>query len=215
MTLAANALTTADQLRFELGLEANEGDTTQLESRINRASALIASYLGAPLHYEAGIVERVAGFGTSRLTLTRRPVRAIASIVLYLGAQSETVSADAYRIEQAQLGFVERVGGLWAWTTAGAGLEPNGVAGQERLDYAVTYAGGWITPAQAGGALVRDLPEDIEAACLALAVLSWRSRGRDPSVKERKLMSATIKYGSTSDEESGALAQLDHYKRWA
>jgi hypothetical protein len=215
MALTAPALTTVAQLRFELGLAVDEGDTTQLEARIMRASQAIATYVGAPLHYEAGIVERVAGYGTARLVVTRRPLRAIESITLRSGTSAQEIDADDYAIDDAGLGWIERIAGAWCWTTAGAGLEPNGIAGQEYKGYAVTYTGGWITPEQEGGALVRDLPEDIEAACLALAVLSWRSRGRDASVRERKLMSASVKYGTTSEGEAGILAQLAHYRRLA
>lgn len=215
MALAPAALTTVAKLRFELGLATNEGDPDQLEARIMRASQAIATYVGAPLHYEVGIVERVAGYGTARLVVTRRPLRAITSITLRSGASAQEIDADGYVIDDAELGWIASIAGGWCWTTAGAGLEPNGIAGQEYKGYTVTYTGGWITPDQAGGALVRDLPDDIEAACLALAVLSWRSRGRDTSIRERKLMSASVKYGTTQESEAGILAQLAHYRRLA
>lgn len=213
MPLTPQALTTLAQLRTELGLASDEGDASQLEARIERASAAIATYLGAPLHYQAGIVERVVGWGAQRLTVTRRPLRAVSEVALMILSTAEVVDADTYEIEDAAQGWLLKTGGTWAWTTAGVGLTPDGVAGQERQGYRVTYTGGWITPGLATGELVRDLPYDIEEACLQLAVLSWRTKGRDASIRERKLLSGSIKYGDTSEGAAGILASLDHYRR--
>jgi hypothetical protein len=60
---------------------------------------------------------------------------------------------------------------LYRQTTAGS-----------RLDWsfstsaAVQYTGGYVLPGQAG----RDLPFEIEDACVELAISYWLSRGRDP-----------------------------------
>jgi hypothetical protein len=209
VTLAALALTTVSALEAEMGLASGSTGTTLalLERAINAASQAIASAVGRELHY-AERVERAAGHATPRLLLGVMPLRAV-SLVEYLGVDdAEELAADDYEIEDASAGVLRRLDAVWSWTGRVTSIDGDPQGGSEQLLYRVTYTGGWITPEQEGGALVRDLPYDIEDAALRLSALLYRSRGRDESVKSRKLMSASVTYGATQTAQTDILAPI-------
>lgn len=176
MALAANALTTLLVAKDELGIRPSDASEDEaIERRIDVASQLVAKHVGRALHYGAGIVEKVAGFGGQRLFLSRTPVLSVASVTL----DGEEVSSDSFSIEEAGTGILYREAG-WRWTaTLAPGLVgPVGMAGREALLYSVTYTGGWVTRPQVAGVLTLTLPADIEQACLFTVVQLWRMRGR-------------------------------------
>lgn len=190
MALTAQSLTTLAALKAELSLTSSSDDA-YLEALIERASERLVSLCGGrAFHYSAPIVERVAGYATRFLLISRRPLLAIASIT----AHSTTLTADSYAIHDAQAGVISRVYGAWGQNALGWGVEREPISGSETREYTVTYSGGWVTPTQATGELPRSLPHDIEAACLALAVQEYRQRGRDLSVTSKKVLSASVGY---------------------
>jgi hypothetical protein len=210
MALAALALTTVGALEQELGMEAGStGATfTLLERSIHASSQAIASALGRELHYATGRIERVAGHRTPQILARVTPLRSITSIV-YLGDDvEETIEADDYEIEDASAGLIRRKGGVWRWTGRVTRIDADPLGGSELELYRITATSGWITPAQAGGALVRDLPYDLEDAALRLAALVYRSRGRDASVRSKKLLSASVTFGATSEAQAEILAPI-------
>lgn len=210
MALAALALTTVSALEQELGITPSSTGTTLalLERAIHAASQAIASALGRELHYATGRIERVAGHRTPQLLARVTPLRSIASIV-YLGDDvDETIEADDYEIEDADAGIIRRIGGVWLWTGRSTRIDADPLGGSELLLYRVTYTGGWVTPAQATELLPRDLPYDIEDAALRLAALVYRARGRDESIKSKKLLDASVTYGVTSEAQASILAPI-------
>jgi hypothetical protein len=209
MALATSALTTVSALEAEMGITPSSTGTTLalLERAINAASASIAAALGRELHH-AERIERVAGHGTPQLLTRVTPLRSIA-LIEYLGADDpEEIDAADYEIADASAGLVRRHCATWRWTGRVTSIDGDLQGGSEQLLYRVTYTGGWITPEQEGGALVRDLPYDIEDAALRLSALLYRSRGRDESVKSRKLMSASVTYGATQAAQADILAPI-------
>lgn len=183
--MAATDLTLPATVAAELGVSASD---ERLPRYIAVASDAARQYLNRdPLHYEAGIVETVAGFGTARLVLQRLPVLSIASIEF----DGQAISADAYEIEDGGAGLVfRRVG--WPWTTTDAGGIVGGpLPGYERRLLEVTYTGGWVTPGQTG---TRTLPYDIEEAVIQTVVGMYRSRGRDREIASESLGAASVTY---------------------
>lgn len=190
MALTAQALTTLDALKAELGIHSGHEDA-YLEALIERSSARLASLCERSFHHQAGVVERATGYATPFLLLRVRPVLSVASVVV----RGETLGADSYRIKPAE-GLLVRTCGAWGRYAQGWGVEREPIAGSELDEAIVTYTGGYVTPAQATAELPRTLPFDIEEAALALAVLAYRQRGRDATIKSEKILSASITYAT-------------------
>jgi len=153
-------------------------------------------------HYGASIVDEVPGFGTRELVVPCAPVKAITSIELEdasLAGSYSTVPSSSYKISRQDDDTILRYGGVWSWTTLYGGSQYDPMAGQEAALYRVTYAGGYVTPTQATGELVRDLPVDLEQACLDVAVEIYQSAGRDRSVRSEKLFDGSITYFGSSE----------------
>lgn len=189
--LTASALTTLAALKAELSLSSSAEDA-YLASLIERASARLVSLCGGrQWHYDQAITEKVASWGSPFLLLTRRPVWSVASVEL-----EGVAFTDEYYIENALAGVLARKQSVWPSTALRVGIEGEPMAGAERRLYTVVYAGGWVTPSQATPELPRTLPHDIEEAALALAVQTYRQRGRDLTIQSKKLLSASVTYAT-------------------
>jgi len=91
------------------------------------------------------------------------------------------------------------------------GILESPVVGSEAKSYTVSYSGGWVTPEQARnseGALVRNLPFDIERAVIDMVTSLYLQRGRDRSVTAR-----TAAQGSSTFATDPA-GYADTAKRW-
>lgn len=188
MALSNFALTTVATLESELNIAAASA-TTLCELYIHVASRAIATYLGRTLDKGTAVAEYYAGSGTEFLTLRRPPLVSITSIA-YDGT---TLDSDTYAIHDADAGILYRSAG-WIKALPSTGDVSGTVAhdlGERR--YLVTYAGGWITPAMAG---TRDLPHDLEMACIMTASSLYRNRGRDRAIVSETVGSASVDYDS-------------------
>lgn len=209
MALAASALTTVSALVAEMGITPTSAGVTLalLERAINAASASIAAALSRELHH-AERIEHVAGHGTPQLLTRVTPLRSIALVEYLADDNAEAIDAADYRIADASAGLVQRLGTSWRWTGRTTSIEGDPQGGSEQALYRLTYTAGWVTPAQETVSLARDLPYDIEDAALRLATLIYKGRGRDESVKSRKLMSASITYVATQAAQAEIIAPL-------
>lgn len=211
MALSSKALTTLDALESELGVS---GEDTYLERLIERASDRFAQACRRSLHREVDIVERVEGYGVPRLVVGRS-VESISSIVLITGSTTETIDATTYEIEDADAGFIRRIGGVWGSTAMSQGVLRDRVTDSELALWKVTYTGGYVTPQQAAddGTLTRSLPYDIEDAVLEMCVAAYRSKGKDLSVRSKKLLSGSITYDTSARRMSPSVqAVIDRYR---
>lgn len=174
MALEAYALTTVAAAKDELGIK-DDAQNPVLERLIHTASSLVARHCNRVLHYEAALQELVPGYGRQLLFLSRTPVVSVATISL----DGTTVDSSTYSLRSGLAGLVYREAG-WEWTAGYApGLVgPALVAGSEAARYLVTYAGGYVTPVQASGPLTRNLPYELEQACLYTVVHMHRLRGK-------------------------------------
>lgn len=200
--LAAHALTTLDEACDAIGIDVGDDDDAVIKT-INRASKRIASFLrgaGGALHYEAGIVEDVAGFGTVDLMLSRTPIWSVASITV----DGAPIAAGDYSIGDKDAGALFAPCG-WDWTTRrGAGVSRAPIVGAEEKLFQVTYTAGWWTKAQGpegdAPAGVELLPDDIEDALLDFITTLYARRGSGADAKSESLMSYSVTY---RDDDSG------------
>jgi hypothetical protein len=172
MALAAHALTTYAKASARLA-GAMAGDQTLIEDLINEASGSIARRVGRQLH-RASVVEKLRPNGLPRLILRETPLVSITSIVL----DGETIGATTYAIEDADLGFVHldeppSCNDLLLYGSIAQDMVP----GSGKRSLVVTYVAGYVAPGQASAgppAVVRDLPEEIEEACIICVAQAWR-----------------------------------------
>jgi hypothetical protein len=203
MALATNALTMISTVETELSLTADAQDA-ELTRYIDTASDQIERYVNRKLYYGAAIVEKVAGSGDAFLWISRTPLSSITSVV-WLGDDS-TVTSSTYEIWEADQGNLYRSGG-WNNTK---------ISSNDYTRYQVTYIGGWITPQQDAddGALTRDLPWDLETACISMVVGLWRQKGADRTIRSESVLNTSVHY----ERHDGGIdpsvrAILDTYKR--
>jgi hypothetical protein len=219
--VADSDLTLPSTVAAELGVSAL---TVRIPRLVSAASAAVRAFLRRPvLHYSAAYSEAVASVGMNRLLLSLTPIISIASVTLDGGT---VVTATDYSVEDADAGFLYRLGG---WPLTGivrpgllySELQP----GQERKAITVVYAGGWVTPAQAAGSSwagpARSLPFDVEEATVQTAVALYHRGGTDQGVASESLGDYSVSYRGPNSligvagVPDGAAALLEPYVRRA
>lgn len=198
--LSAHALTTIEAIRGEL-LISGDDDNTYLARLINSASDAIRSYCGRDFAMEQR-TERLSGSGRPLLLLSLYPISEVESVTV----NGEELASDAYDVDP-QMGVLIRK--HQSWPTAA-----------ER-NITVTYTGGYITPAQAAADtdLVRDLPYDIEEACIVTAT-TWAShRGTPRDATTLQVEQIRVTFGERDREPAmippAVLHLLAPWRRWA
>ena len=186
-------LTTTAEAASALSLDAAD---SRLPRIISSASALILRSLNrTQLHYAPAYVEKLRGYvEQARLVLDLTPVASVASVVMPDGS---TLSASDYELEAGT--YLYRASG-WPYTgrVRSGLLYDMPYVGTERASIVVTYAGGWVTPAQATSngwaGPARSLPFDLEDACLQLCAGLFQGRGRDGAVQSESLGDYSVSY---------------------
>lgn len=186
MALSAQALTILTTLKQELGISTSTDDT-YLEQLINAYSDAVIAYCGRSFHYSAAVVDTLPGHVSMFLNVKRPPIASITSISF----NGSAIDSANFEIHDAGAGLIRFHGGV-IWTAASVpNIERDQSPGSERNLYTVTYAGGYVTPQQAG---TRSLPYDIEQAVIMACTAAYRNRGADPSIKSESLLSASVAY---------------------
>jgi len=176
-------LTTIEALERELGT--NDTSLHALFSDlIKQATALIEKATGRVFAHET-VTESLPGTGTPILLLSRTPVRSITSITL----DGTTVPTDEYTLDDAEAGAVllhtngtPPAPKIWvqpSHVTAGLSLFP--LLDTLANNVTVVYEGGYKMPGESG----RDLPYDLERACLDLAKMFYFERSDNPRIVEQ------------------------------
>ena len=203
MALNSNALTQISTVETELSLTADAQDA-ELTRYIDTASDQIERYVNRKLYYGSAIIEKVAGSGDAFLWISRTPLSSITSVV-WLG-DSSTITGSTYEIWEADQGNLYR----------SAGWNDTKISATDYTRYQVTYVGGWITPQQDAddGALTRNLPWDLETACISMVVGLWRQKGADRTIRSESVLNTSVNY----ERHAGGIdpsvrAILDSYKR--
>lgn len=190
---ASTDLTTLEQVLKELPSAKNE-DHENIQDMIEQASDAILTECNRPFA-RATYIETVKGYGHPQLLLSRRPIVSVTTIV-----HNSTPIVD-YTIEDPDASILFRPSG-WTWT-AGVGWNLTNwiVPGSEEPQFTVTYIAGYLLPRDDN----RNLPKDIERACIETVKTWFISRDRDPSLAENSTQSTTRRYF-----EKPTLAGLDN-----
>lgn len=153
-------LTTLETVKAELGVT-GDTDDAYLSGQITRFSRRIASFCNRVFALERVSEEIVLGRELDKLMLSRVPVAGIVSVTV----GGETLDGDGYKLDRAKGVLWRMCGGTPTRWTAGTVV--------------VTYTAGWRLP----GDPERDLPEDVEGACIDLVKRQWYGRARDPALR--------------------------------
>lgn len=192
--LAEYALTTLDEACSQLGIAVGDDDDAVIKT-VNRASKRIASFCGRELHYASGVVEDVGGYGTNELIVSRIPIASVTSVAF----DGAIIDSTDYDIADGASGIIYRRAG-WLWTAVRfRSVAQAQMPGTEERLYAVTYSGGYWTPAQGPlsvkPALATALPDDIEQAALELTAMMYQRRGGSGAdVASESLMNYSVTY---------------------
>lgn len=174
------ALTTLDRVKLELGIN-NDANDVLLTARVAAASSLIDGMCWPSLKRET-VIERFYpehwGECAEYLILDRSPA-----------AQIIGVTADGVSLTAAESDYYYGINDQAEWRLDGERrrLYRQATTGRHKHwsfcnNIAVAYVGGYLLPGQEG----RDLPVEIEEACVELVSGWWLSRGRDPGLRARE-----------------------------
>ena len=148
------ALTTLDAVKLHLGTKESSEDDALLNQLINQASADIESRCNRTLSRETRTNETYDCTGGTRLYLDLYPIYSVASVTV----DGETVTD--YQV-QSLAGYLDREDG---WDG----------------EVKVTYTGGYLLePITGPPAIARDLPYDLEYACILWVSGAYNSRGSE------------------------------------
>lgn len=216
MTIVVNTpasskkLTTVARLASELDLGTSERSSISeyLGWLIEEASSFIETYTGFRFP-EEDVTEKLGSTGGHRLVLSRRPIKSITHIK-YRGT---SIDPSYYEIEDAMAGFVWRNDSHWTDTRELAGGIVRKIHGPAIQDYEVRYIAGYKLPDDAN----RDLPYDIERACLELCKLYYFRQKADPMVRRERVGDAFVWYQDSGDRSMPPhiRATLDRWKSLA
>jgi hypothetical protein len=195
VALSAHALTTVQAVKDELSLgAAPHADDDFLARKINVYSRAIERHCARHFEREAIVGEKHHAEGGLHLVLERRPIVSVAA-VSFDGA-ALTAVAD-YEIEDAEAGLLRIIHATINYAMAARNITGDALPGTSRKLYAVSYTGGWVLPKDDGTgnpAAVRDLPEDVEEACILAVVTAYAKKGRDRTVQAESLLSHSVTY---------------------
>lgn len=215
VALTDHALTTLADVKTELGISGSTEDD-YISRLINAVSDMIRFYCGRTFYYEEDIEESVAGYGQTRLLVSRTPIVGSISSITYEGTAIDTT---IYSVEDADAGIIYCSYGFnWTAQLTGKSIG-EATPGTEALSYVVTYDGGYYTPQQyvVDNGTDRSLPYDLEDACIQLVAGRYRAKGRDPRISAEHLKSWGANYGGPEDRSHAIPASirstLDRYKR--
>ena len=203
-------LTTTAAVKDLIGATGSSDDTL-IDSLITRASRWAETFVGRPLTAQA-YRETLSGFGSRRLSLSCRPVRAVTG---FWGATdtgtATTMLTSEYKVDH-DAGFFERNAG-WAWDAPGIPrpfsipLAPAYWPGEERAPWLADYVAGFTYDGiDTGSALYstvhgststgRTLPEDIEEAVRYRVAAMYEG---NEGVVERSVGDLRVKYATFVD----------------
>lgn len=171
-------LTTLIRVKEELGLTGSTSDSL-LVSQIQEASSLIKSYCGREFARET-VTETFVGNGMVDTVLARTPVVSITACSF----DGSTVGSSTYEIQNPDAGIVRRIDNVWTNTEYKRwNVERYSIPGGKN-DWSITYSSGYITPGSTVGQ--RNLPHDIERACIDITKSLYLRSEEDPRIKHQR-----------------------------
>lgn len=196
--LSAHALTTIEALKAELSIPVEDKSKDAVLARaVNAASDAIRQYCGRDFA-RAELTEHLTGRGSPMLLLSLSPIVSLEAVAIH----GQEVDVDDIAIDHGA-GILVRRYGVWPES--------------DRPNVSVTYVGGWVTPAQASDELERDLPHDIEEACLIIAATRVQSMGQPVDAQALQVEQIRVQFGDGGRQSipQQAAMLLEPYVRWA
>lgn len=194
--LAANALTTLDAVKDELGITVDTYDD-YLTRKINVASSAIEDYCDRSFG-KAVVTETFRAEGQLTFVVSRRPIVEVTAVKY----DDVEIGDENYKIEDAAAGVIRLLYGAADMSLRARSVTADRLAGTARKLYAVTYTGGYVLPKDPEPTL----PAAIDEACVQQVVSEYRQRGRDRAVVSERLMSWNATYAQPSSAENSGLA---------
>ncbi len=208
-------LTAVQTVKDEIGLSGTDDDNF-IDRLIDEISGAITTYTDRVFAQEK-VEERVPGYDHPDLIVSRTPIQSIESIEFVSNGSATTIDSDNYFISDAEAGFVRRdeaiSGGIWSSTLrVSTDLVPHHPPLAPELSWKVTYTGGYVLPNWSD---TRDLPHDIERACLEGVKARFLARQRDPNITRINIDNIYSASFTQFGLPETALQLLDPYRRIA
>lgn len=194
-------------VKDDLGVTDSSKDSA-LERRILAASSMLESYCSRRFRRAVNKVEKLAGYGTTRLIPSLAPISSVTELLL----DGSPIASSAFEVEESDAGegwcLYSESG--WGWTTAAVSSYSGGVTpvvGEERRAFQLTYTAGYSLPNdtdQSGPAL----PPPIVEAAIALSCHLWRQKGRDLNITAETDGDASVTLGVVGDASESPAANL-------
>jgi len=179
---------------------------------IRQATFQIQKFTGRVFAHEV-VTESLPGTGTPLLYVSRTPIRNLTQVTI----DGDVVPATEYTIEDAEAGSIllhtdgtppaPKVWPQSAHVTSGLSLFPLLGLGSNNVD--IQYEGGYKMPGESG----RDLPYDLERACLDLCKTFYLERGENPRIIEQAVGDSSERRGSSMGIPPHVLSRLAPWKR--
>lgn len=196
--LSVHALTTIEALKAELSIPEDDKSQDALLARaVNAASDAIRRYCGRDFA-RAEMTEHLTGRGSPALLVSLSPVVSVDAIAIH----GQEIDVNDIAIDRDS-GIIVLRRGVWPES--------------DRPNVSVTYVGGWVTPVQSSDERERDLPHDIEEACLIIATNRMQSMGQpvDAQILQVEQIRVHFAEGGRQGIPQQAAMLLEPYVRWA
>lgn len=176
-----NRLTTVDAVVQELDISST-GSSDFINNLIKRASFAIEKYVDRKLQL-VDCTETLQSAGKHTLLVTRRPLRSVLQILF----DGSTIASTSYEVDNKEAGVLFRPGGWTSTLYKRHNIEPVTSHVGER-DWSVRYVAGYVLPNSTGyAASTAQLPDDLEAACIATVKSWYLDRKHNPRIKSEEI----------------------------
>lgn len=193
-------LTRLETVKRELSISSTDYSSDKLLwDMIGQASDYIRDYTDRDFHLKT-LDETMPSKGGNYLVLTHTPIKTIN----YIELDGSSIASTLYEVDDPEAGVVWKEGGFdhTVITRNFITAEPTRYG---RRDWKVRYQAGYNLPGSTG----RDLPRNVERACIEI-VKSWYSRRQqDGSVRREEVGDAVVEYFEDSISMAAPKNALD------
>ena len=180
-----NRLTTVDSVCQELDISST-GSSDFINNLIKRASFAIEKYVDRKFQ-KVDCTETMQSRGRHTLLLGHRPLRSIIAISF----DGTTVASTSYEIDSREAGVLFRPAGWTSTLYQRNNIEPFQLEVGDR-DWSINYVAGYVLPNSTGyDNSTAQLPDDVEAACIATVKSWYLDRGHNPRIKTEEIGDAS------------------------
>jgi len=213
-------LTTLDVVKTELKISLPDvSQDNVIERLIKVAGDIVETYCGRNFEYKENVVERVVGWGTPYIEVSRTPLIELISVDFlppFVGEVVSSTDLENFEIFDSHGGVIISNFFNFPWgARAHGGMVRDPLPGTERKNIEVVYSGGYITPqmVREDEDLERTLPFDLEQAVIDTVVGLFKQRGSDKNIVSEQLMSARLTYDRSNVIPESVRDTLKHYRR--